>query len=131
MSIAVMDALEISIGGSLTIACVCFAQIDARVALANILVEHAVPHGIEALADQPAEDVRSVGRVENPRLIIQTIKCNRVVLRDRSPMDFTVFNARPALDPRKKPFYSRPVLSDAVAVTLDVIPYPLTAFVPL
>src|SRR5258708_7116343 len=126
-----MDSLEISIGRSLAVAFIRFAEVYAGVALGNVLVDGCVSHFIEAFANQPTEDVRSVGRVENPRLIIQTVKCNHVVLGDRSPMDFTVFDARPALDPRKKPFYSRPVLSDAVAVTLDVIPYPLTAFVPL
>src|SRR5436190_13646291 len=85
---------------------------------------------IVALADQPAKNVRRIGRVCNAALWSPSIDRRDIVFRDGTPMDLVVVLARPLLDAGEQTLNPRPISADGKAVAYDVIDNQILILVP-
>src|SRR5262249_7265386 len=117
-AIAVLNALQIAIGGPQPFAFVGLCGVDTVIVLLRVVVDYGVPLVVVALTDEPTENARGmsrqVGRVKDARIVVFTVECGDIVLADRAPMNLAGSDVSPALDSGEQAL-------DAGAVAMDYI----------
>ncbi len=127
-AVAVVDTLQVAVGRAprvvpgAAVAFVRTAEIDADAVFRLVAVEHGIALVVSHLADQPAEDAFCIQGIGDPRVRVEPVDDEDVVLGCRAPVDVArCSEPGPALDAREQTLDARPVATDAVAVEVVLV----------
>src|SRR5215208_2227295 len=121
-SVTVFDPLEATVPRAAVVRPICLVRLEqanARRVFGHIFVEDGVALVVVALADQPTEYTRRIGRIGYTALCRFAVEGGDVVSGDRAPVRVAIAPACPSFDAGEEALYARTVTTNNVVLGLD------------